>query len=180
MKNEMKTEESKRLTITVNEDHKRAFENLNRNIVNGLVKCFGTNKGFNSIFIEPNRNIGYTNTFHVKKVDFTENMEIEHLVFDGNNSHHNKMFEEIIVPLYFYRDTYRIDLSYRITFKVIKSNILLTVTFNKNNEIINIEATQQGNGVYEHIDVAIEGFRLADITIKEEKKTGIFSRIFGL
>ena len=174
----MKIEETKRLSITIDETHKRAFENLNRNIVDDIVKSFGNDNGLNSIFIEPTKNIGYTNVLHIKKVEFTENMEIEHLTFDGTNSHLNKMFEEI-VPRDFYRDSYITDLSYRISFNIFESNIILTVTFNKNNEIIMLNAVHYENDNYERIDVAIEGFQLADNTKKEEKKKGLFERIFG-
>ena len=170
----MKIEEQTKQFITITEEHKRSFEQLCRNLVNGQIKSF-TNI---CIYIEPSYNIGYTNSIQVYRVDFINNMEIEHITFANDNSDFNEMFKEI-VPIYFYRDTHRGDLSYSINF-IIKEkdyNIFLTVIFNKVCIISTIDAIYEKDGKRFPTE-ALCDFELDEIKKKEEQLSW-FKRIFG-
>ena len=165
-KKDMKIEEQTKQFITITEEHKRTFEQLCRNLVKGQIKSF-TN---NCIYIEPSYNIGYTNSIQVDRVNFINNMEIEHITFANDNSDFNEMFKEI-VPTVFYRDTHREDLSYRINF-IIKEkdyNIFLIVIFNKVCNISTIDATYgENDGILFPIE-ALCDFELDEIKKKEEQ-----------
>lgn len=175
-KKDMKIEEQTKQFITITEEHKRSFEQLCRNLVKGQIKSF-TN---DSIYIEPSYNIGYTNSIQVNRVDFIDNMEIERITFANDNSDFNEMFKEI-VPIDFYRDTHRGDLSYRINF-IIKEkdyNIFLIVIFNKVCNISTIDATYGENDGKRFLPIeALCDFELDEIKKKEEQLSW-FKRIFG-
>ena len=171
----MKIEKQTKQFITITEEHKRSFEQLCRNLVKGQIKSF-TN---NCIYIEPSYNIGYTNSIQVDRVDFIDNMEIEHITFANDNSDFNEMFKEI-VPTVFYRDTHRGDLSYRINF-IIKEkdyNIFLTVIFNKVCNISTIDAIYEKDRINFLPIEALCDFELDEIKKKEDQLSW-FKRNFG-
>lgn len=181
----MEVKETKKQFITLTVEHKRSFEQLCRNLVNGKIKRFNNENGYSNIFIEPNHNIGYTNKVNVIKISFTDNMEIEYLLFGKDNGKFNKLFNEII-PISFFRDNHIGGVSYRIEFYIKEQDLNLTVVFNKNcnmSEInsVYIKGKTTPTGERLTMDVVIEGFELEEI-IKNEtvEKPGLFNRIFGL